>query len=200
MKQALLGLLFATAVAMHAQNVPTWKQEQKTDAFRGTSHMQFTLEGKFLTPPQRTTLSNPVMVVRCIPGNDHNGHTRGKYISGYIATGAVVDTSVDRGGNSSIKVQFRRDDGKIQYASWSRSTDFSAIFLKSVYAPFGGSGFEEFGNLLYAHFGYHKENTNPQVHKIVFDVPEYLGGEVVMQFDLPDSTAVADACGVIWHK
>ena len=31
-------------------------------------------------------------------------------------------------------------------------------------------------------------------------VPEYLGVQIQMQFDLPDSTEVADACGVILHK
>jgi hypothetical protein len=99
-------------------------------------------------------------------------------------------------------VQFRLDDGKIQTVSWGRSTDFSAIFLTPPAAarPFLRSGYEEFANLLYAHAMYHKENTNPQVRKVVLDVPEYLGGEVVMQFDLPDSTGVADACGIIWHK
>lgn len=63
-----------------------------------------------------------------------------------------------------------------------------------------GSGWDTFANLLYAHHLYHKENTNPQVRKVVLGVNEYLGGEIVMQFDFPDSTEVADACGVIWHK
>jgi hypothetical protein len=47
---------------------------------------------------------------------------------------------------------------------------------------------------------YHKENTSPQVRNIVLGVPEYLGGEIEMKFDLPDSTEVADACGIILHK
>jgi hypothetical protein len=181
------------------KTVPAWTQEQKKDPFRGDSFMLFTLEGRFLTPPQTTTLTNPVMVIRCVPGDDNKGHTKGKYISGYIATGAVVDTNVNDSGNVVIKVQFRLDDGKIQSAQWTRSTDFSSIFLKRQYA-FAGSGYDDFANLLYGHMTYHKENTNPQVKKILFDVPEYLGGEVVMQFDLPDSIAVAEACGIIWHK
>jgi hypothetical protein len=202
MKYILFVFLFANAVTMETQNAPQWKQEEKTDAFRGTSYMQFSLEGKFLTPPQRRTLPDPLMVVRCVPGNGNRGHTRGKYISGYIATGTVMDTSVDSGGNSSVVVQFRLDDGKIQTVSWGRSTDFSAIFLTPPAAarPFLRSGYEEFANLLYGHAMYHKENTSPQVRKVVLDVPEYLGGEIVMRFDLPDATGVADACGIIWHK
>ena len=45
----------------------------------------------------------------------------------------------------------------------------------------------------------HKENTSPPVKKVVIGFDEYLGGEVVMQFDMPDPTEVAEAW-VIWHK
>jgi hypothetical protein len=38
------------------------------------------------------------------------------------------------------------------------------------------------------------------VRKVVIGVPQYLGSEVVMQFDMPDATDVAETCGVIWHK
>lgn len=178
---------------------PSWKEERKTDSFRGTSFTEFRLVGKFVTAPQHTSTDNPMMVVRCVPGDDHRGHTKGKFVSAYIATGAVIDTAVDDKGNIFVGVQFRLDDGKIQSVSWGRSTDFSAIFLKRQSA-FAGSGYEEFANVLYGHEMYHKENTNSQVRKFVLDVPEYLGGEVVMQFDFPDSTSVADACGIIWHK
>jgi hypothetical protein len=53
---------------------------------------------------------------------------------------------------------------------------------------------------LYRHAMYHKENTTPQVRKVVIAVSEYLGGEVVMQFDMPDATEAAKACGIILHK
>jgi hypothetical protein len=192
-----------TALPLFAQqqDAPTWKQEQKTEAFRGTSYTQFTLQGKFLTQPQQSPLPNPEMVVQCIAGEDHRGHTKGKFITGYVVTGAVLDTAIDSKGNSAIGVQFRLDDGKIHSVNWGHSKNFSAIFF---YMPslglFAGSGYEQFANLLYGHEMYHKEKTSPQVRKILVDVPEYLGGEIVMQFDLPDSTNVADACGIIWHK
>ncbi len=35
---------------------------------------------------------------------------------------------------------------------------------------------------------------------MVIGVSEYLGGEIVMQFDMPDASEVAEACGVILHK
>jgi hypothetical protein len=193
--------LVSLAQELPKQNIATWNEEQKTDPFRGTSYTQFTLQGKFLAPPKQTSLPSPLMVVRCLPGNDHHGHTHGRFSGGYIATGAVLDSSHNANGYSTIMVQFRLDDGKIQRAWWGHSTNFSAIYF---YVPsaglFAGSGYGEFANLLYAHEMYHKEDTNPQVQKVLIDVPEYLGGEVVMQFDLPDSTAVADTCGIIWHK
>jgi hypothetical protein len=46
----------------------------------------------------------------------------------------------------------------------------------------------------------HNEGTNPQVQKIILGVSEYLAAQIQMEFDFPDSTAVADACGVIEHK
>jgi len=35
---------------------------------------------------------------------------------------------------------------------------------------------------------------------VVIGVSEYLGGEVVMQFDMPDATEVAEGCGIVLHK
>jgi hypothetical protein len=58
----------------------------------------------------------------------------------------------------------------------------------------------QFNNLLYGHLLPHKENTGPQTRKLVIGLQEYLGPEVVIQFDLPDSTEVAETCGAIWHK
>lgn len=46
----------------------------------------------------------------------------------------------------------------------------------------------------------HKEGSGTPVHKIVIGVAEYLGAEVVMQFDVSDPTPVADACGLVVHK
>ena len=49
-------------------------------------------------------------------------------------------------------------------------------------------------DLLYGHYMPHKEWTNnPQIRKIIFGVSEYLATQIQMEFDLPDSTEVADA-------
>jgi hypothetical protein len=46
----------------------------------------------------------------------------------------------------------------------------------------------------------HKEGTSDPVHKVVIAADEYLATQVVAQFDMPDPTPVAEACGVILHK
>jgi hypothetical protein len=176
-----------------------WKRREVSDPFRGTKFIQFELEGKFLTPPKNSNSENPIIVARCSPGEDNKGHTQGKYITGYLATGAVLDSALSSTGDPIIRVQFRLDGGKIQTANWTRSTDFSAIFFKRQYA-FAGSGYDDFANLIYGHMTYHKEGTNPPVKRVLFDVPEYLGGEVVMQFDMPDPSDIGETCGLIWHK
>lgn len=180
-----------------AQTTPQWEREEKTDQLRGTTYSQFSLAGKFLTPPKNLS-GEPRMVVRCIGGQKqrkgNGGYTNGKFLTGFIAVGTVLDSG-DSAPPGRIQVQFRLDDGKIQTREWANSTDYSAIFF---YEEFG-SGWGQFANLLYGHELYHKENTNPQVRKVVIAVDQYLGGEIVMQFDMPDATVVGDTCGIIEH-
>ena len=126
--------------------------------------------------------------------------TDGKFREGYIHIGGVTDSSVVENRSSFVEVQFRLDDGKLQSERWGRSTNFSSIFLTHPTCPLCGSGDDILGNLLFGHARTTKENTNPQIRRVVIDVSEYLGGEVVMQFDMPDATEVAEACGIIMHK
>lgn len=178
-------------------NAPKWTREDQTDPLRGTQFAQFTLRGKYLTPPRDVAPhSTPAIVVRCIPGRHSRGHTNGEFLEGYLHVGGVVDSEISGEGHASVSVEFRLDDGKLQYATWSHSTDYSSVFFSADF----GSGWGEFANLLYAHRTYHKEDTNPQVRKVVIGLQEFLGAEVVMQFDMPDATDVGEACGVIWHK
>jgi hypothetical protein len=195
--QLFIALAFALSPLMGSPQASVWQREEKTDQLRGTTYSQFSLPGKFLTPPKNSA-GEPKMVVRCIGGQKqrkgNSGYTNGKFLNGFIAVSTVLDSgeSVPPGR---IKVQFRLDDGKIQIRDWANSTDFSAIFFYDV-----GSGWGQFANLLYGHELYHKENSNPQVRKVVIAVDQYLGGEIVMQFDMPDATEVGDTCGIIEHR
>ncbi len=193
----LIGVFFATMAL--AQTPPQWHSEQKSDP-RGVSFTQFSLTGKFLTPPQNASNVNPTIFIRCIPGSNRHGHTSGKFIAGYIWVGGVMNSDVSEEGTSFVPVEFRLDDGKLQSERWGRSTDNSAIFLADPTCPLCGGGYAVFANLIYGQHGFRKQNTNPQIRKIVIGVDEFLGGEVVMQFDLPDATEVAEACEIIWHK
>jgi hypothetical protein len=177
-----------------------WKREEVTDPLRGTAFTQFSLIGRFLRTPSNSE-SSPMMIVRCIPGKNLRGKANGKFASGYIYVGGVLDTAVLGGGASAVNLRYRLDDGKVQSDAWGRSTNFSSIFMSHPgCGGLCGGGYDLFANLLYGHRMYHKENTSPQVRKVVLEVPEFLGGEIVMQFDLPDSSEVADTCGIIIHK
>lgn len=189
------------AAVVPVASVTGWKREEVTDPLRGGSFTQFSLAGTFLTAPSNSNNAAPVMIVRCIPGRSMHGKTNGKFVLGYIYVGGVLDTAVLGTGDSAVNATYRLDDGKTQSEAWGRSTNFSAIFMSHPgCGVFCGSGWDLFANLLYAHHLYHKENSSPQMRKVVIGVPEYLGGEIVMQFDLPDSTEVADACGIITHR
>jgi hypothetical protein len=184
----IASLLFTTGLA--AQNAPNWTKEEKADPLREVKYLQFSLDGSFLTSPKSLGAgAKPTLILRCMPGSFVHGRAHGKFMDGHIYVGAVVDTRSDSSGTS-VPVQFRLDDGKLQSASWSHSTDYSSIFFEEI----------DLNTLFYGHFMFHKENTSPQVKKIVIGIDEYLGGEVVMQFQLPDSSEVAEACGVTWYK
>jgi len=160
----------------------------QTDALRGTSYIQFSLAGRFLTGPKLESANSPTLVLKCIPGEHTVGHnlfTNGRYLASYLVVGAVLDAGV-----KGVVVQYRLDGGKLQTELWSQSTDFSAVFFSG----------DTLNILLYGHFLPHKENTSPAVRKLVIAAHEYLASEIVMQFDLPDPGPPSEACGLVVHK
>ncbi len=189
---AVSAVVFIPAPMVQGQ-APAWTVSDKFDPLHQTSFKEFSLEGRFLVPPRQSNLSAPVLVLHCQPGrHDHRGtksYSGGKLVEGWIATGAVLDAHVEPFGPC-IFLEFRLDDKKLQQDCWSRSTDHSGMFIDDL----------RLSNLLYGHLMPHKEGTNPQVRKILLGVSEYLAAQIQVQFDLPDSTEVADACGVIEHK
>jgi hypothetical protein len=200
MKPVLVVAVLAVALSAAAQDTVKWQREDKADPLRGTQFTQFSLQGKYLTAPRNAAPNaTPAIVARCQSGSFNHGHARGKFLEGYISVGSVVATNVNYDMNIRVPVQFRLDDGKLQSNEWNHSTDYSSIFFGGECA-LCGNGSLEFNNLLYGHQLPHKENTGPQVHKVVIGVPQYLGSEVVMQFDMPDATDVAETCGAVWHK
>jgi hypothetical protein len=189
----VLALLFVSKMLM-AQG---WKREDKTDALRGTHYLEFELDGTFLTPPKRPGVNTPMMVVDCLPGQ-HLKVYGGRFIAGFVVTGAVLSSQVIEkdtvlGGRSLptvIPVEFRLDDGKVQEHVFNPSTDgTSAFFPETILST-----------LLYGHYLPHKEGKGDPIKKVVLAMDEYLAGRIVIQFDMPDPHDVADSCGVIAHK
>jgi hypothetical protein len=82
------------------------------------------------------------------------------------------------------------DDGNLQERPWVSSTDGAGAFF----------AVEDLDNLLYGHLLTHKENTNPPVRKVTLGVPQYLGGEIEVEFDMPEPGDVAEVCGAIAHR
>jgi hypothetical protein len=164
-----------------------WIRVEQTDALRGTSYSQFTLRGRFLTAPRQAS-PNPEFIVSCSAGERNRGvswQKNGKFDDAHITVGAVVEARAN-----GTPVQYRLDDGKIHTELWNQSTDGTSIFLAEA----------EFNTLLYGHFMPHREGTGEPVHKVVISVNEYLGAAIVMEFDLPATSSLADACGAILHK
>src|SRR5262249_53937450 len=134
------------------------------------------------------TSDTPLFVVKCSPGNRRKvsgGYMNGKLLDAYIIVRAVVNHS-----SKEAFVEYRLDDGKMHKEYWGIGTDGTAIFPPTI----------ELNTVLYGDFTTHKEGTNDPVRKLVMGVDEYLGAEVVMQFDLPDPTEMADACGLLIRK
>lgn len=186
-----------------------WSRVEKTDPLTSASYVRFVLRGKFLQPPRQAQLRAPYLVVECdSTKTSMRGRVHGKLRTAYIDVGVVMDSEVyvhegllGTTVNKVVAVRYRRDDElKIQSEDWERSTDFSALFLGFHVGLIHDNGEQHFSELLYSHAGWHKEGSSPQVRKAVISVPEYLGADVVLEFDFPDSMEVADSCGLILHK
>lgn len=176
---------------------PQWEKKELKDPFRGFAYTEFRLEGKYLRAPQDDN-GTPAMILRCVaqPSGHRSGYKYdGKLLEAFLYVGqTVVDAQVGSSGSSKVQVDYRLDDGKIQTYYLYHSTNFKAVSLKP---PFCGEC--AVNNFFYGHELSHKEGTNPQIKKVILSIPEFQGGDVVIQFDLPDVTEVAKICGVTRH-
>ena len=177
----------------------TWARADRTDALRGTAYSRFTLEGKFLETPERGRVSSPTLVVDCDPTKRRvSGHQLGQLLDAYISVGAVIDSMLGSGGQR-LFGEYRVDDGKVKAEVWSYSSNYAAIVLSS---PTGEEGnFEMYlDDLLYSHKAAYKEHASIPAKKAVVRVSEFLGGNITMEFDLPDPAVLAESCGLFLSK
>jgi hypothetical protein len=200
MKNLLAVATLTLAASGTAYSQTAWQRSVVDDPLRKTSYVQFVLQGKYLVAPKTQQPGEfPTLVVQCSAKPHTRGHwlMNGSFLAGYLVPGAVVNSQVivREGllGTSFpvvVPVAYRLDEGKLQAENWHTSTDRSAAFFGST----------TFNNLLYGHLLPHKENTNEQVHKVIIGLNEAFAAEVQIQFDMPDATEVAEACGVVMHK
>jgi hypothetical protein len=201
MKRPILVAMLNLVTLGNAHSQIAWQRSTVNDPLRKASFTQFILQGKYLAAPTTQKPGElPALVVRCSAGTHSVGYhifVNGTFLAGYLVTGTIVNSEVTihEGvfGTSFpvvVPVMFRLDEGKLQTENWNTSTDRSAAFFGSI----------TLNNLLYGHIYRHKENTTEQVRKAIIGLDETFAGEVQIQFDMPDATGVAEACGVVLHK
>jgi hypothetical protein len=184
----LLTLLAWTATGF-AQSAPTtnaspqpWRQSQKSDAARTFTYTQFTLTGKFLSPPHDPVAERPALALDCIPGSGSHSSGR-KFLGANLLVGTAlkivyVEPEEIRGTSYFPKValRYRTDNGKIEQDQWSPGTDKTSVSVPK----------ESVKQLLRA-------------HSVAITLDDDRGSQVVMQFDLPDSALVEQGCHVDEH-
>jgi hypothetical protein len=173
-----------------------WKRSEKTDPLRGTSYVEYVLPGTFLSPPKSSSFTVPLMVVHCLPRKRLGGFN-GTFLEGFVAVGTVLNTTVTehegmftgKSFPTVIPALYRLDGGKVMTENWSPSTDGTAAYFNAA----------SLGNFLFGHI-LHKRGTTGAISKVRVAFNEYLAAEVVMQFDMPDPTEVAESCGITYGK
>lgn len=181
------ALIFA-AQSFSQVPVARWDHTQRVDQLSGATTEQFKLDGKFLTAPSNAeSYQTPSIILRCSPDPHANhGHTRGVLVSGYMYVGAIMQGAEPY----TTTVEYRRDDNAPQAIILDLSDDFSAAF-------FSVDGLNYF---LYGHKFSHRDAAGVQTKKLIVRVGEYVAGQIVAEFSIPDSTEIAETCGAIWHK
>ena len=143
-----LLLLLCIATSGMAQT-GAWTQVDRSDLLHQTSFKEFTLTGKFLVPPRQSSLAAPLLVLHCQPGRHGKYLTNGHFVEGWIATGAVLNSTVletpEKKPAVRVPVEYRLDDKKLQSDAWNVSTDHSGVFVDDG----------DLDNLLYGHILLH---------------------------------------------
>ena len=196
----VLGLVFAASLLAAQDAAPQWQMDHVKDAFLGTDSIQYRLEGKYLATPFDKP-ATPAIYLLCTPGPNNHGKYDGKLENAYLFVGDPGERhtyerrTTAREKAAAIQLQYRLDDGKVHTQPLAHSADFKMVSLQPE-----ACGECMINDLFYGHIVPHKENSSPQIKKVVFNIPQSRGGNVVIQFDLPDVTEVGRTCGVTYHK
>jgi len=188
MKPARLSLvlllacfLFAfSTVALQQSPLLGWQQTQQSDAVHGT-YTQFSLAGKFIKTPPGDTSSRPSLVVDCSANNRSH---KSKFVRGTLIVGDPlkidwVEPEEIHGISyfPKVAVLYRVNDAKEEKEEWSAGTDKSS-------ASFSKRSFQKM----------------LRAHTFEITAEDKGGSQILMLFDMPDSTLVEQGCDLDDHK
>lgn len=199
MRAAVNWAMLAVAL-VQAASAQHWTRLVTRDPMTGKSQTLFALRGSYIEPPAHVGGgTRPTMVVHCDPGwhkvrdgGWSKDWTGGKFKTGYFDVGAEIGNVTTQGSfGPQASGSYRLDQNKEKSDVWDVSTSYNALFFNDV----------SFDTYLYGHFMPHKNWTkNSPTRRLLVAVNQYIGGRIVMSFDLSNSRAVADACGVVVYK
>jgi hypothetical protein len=175
---SLASLAFSAITPQQSSSPQGWRQSPKTDSARGTPYTRFTVAGKFLRSPSDVS-NGPALAVDCIPGKVSH-KAEGKFVAGNLLVGTPLKIDyiepAEIHGTSylqKVSVRYRFDDGKEEGEEWTPGTDkTSASFSKDMLKKM------------------------LRIHTVEITAKDADGSPIVMQFDMPDSSAVEEACDV----
>ena len=165
--------------------VQGWQESKSSDQVE-EPRRQFSLAGKFLAPVEGHPTSAPSLLLKCTPEDRSGG--KGRFRVGVVVVGRplkihLVEIEERKTGISyypEVSVSYRLDEGKPVNDDWPPRFDKSSVEFDKA----------DFKKMLHA-------------HAILITVPDKEGRPIVMQFDMPDSSAgplsteqVAEACGI----
>jgi hypothetical protein len=151
-----------------------------TEAGRTSTYTRSTLTGKFLKRPPGDVSNPPSLAVDCGRGRG----SEGKFIAGNLMVGVPLKINyvepTEIHGTSyfpKVFVQLRVDDAKSEKRNWTPGKDkTSAVFAK------------------------YSLKKILRAHTVEITTEDENGSEVAVQFDVPDSKAVREACNVDTKK
>lgn len=177
---ACVSLVLSAVATQRTTPAEAWRQTQRTDPVRG-DYTRFSLVGKFVNPPPGDSSSRPSLVVDC---DAYNRSHKSKFVRGTLVVGDPLTVDwvepEEIHGISyfpKVSVVYRLNDAKQEKEEWTSSTNkTSASFPK--------------GSL----------EKMLRAHTVEITTPDKSGSPVVMQFDMPDPTAIEQGCDVDEHK
>ncbi len=190
MKPALMFLLVplvcasfafsAVAPAQQSSSASAWRQTERTDPVRG-DYTRYSLTGKFVKAPAGDESSRPSLVVDC---SSYNRSHRPKFFRGTLLVGDPLKVDwvepEEIHGISyfpKVAVEYRLNDSKEEKEEWTPSADKTS-------ASFSKSSLEKM----------------LRAQTVQITAEDKSGAPIVMQFDMPDPTALEQGCDVDEHK